>query len=87
AEPVESDQKKKRPRDPNAPKQPPSNFFLFTNSIREQVDKENPDATFVEKSKIYGARWQQLTEEEKKPFTEKAKREREKYLKEVAAYE
>jgi hypothetical protein len=57
---------KRKRRDPNAPKQPPSNFFLFSNAIREEVDRENPDASFTEKSKIYGARWQQLTEEEKR---------------------
>ncbi|KAG2230183.1 hypothetical protein INT48_000411 [Thamnidium elegans] len=44
---------KKKRRDPNAPKLPTSNFFLFTNSIREEVEKANPDATFAEKSKIY----------------------------------
>ncbi|EPB81885.1 high mobility group protein B2 [Mucor circinelloides 1006PhL] len=80
------DHKRKR-KDPNAPKQPPSNFFLFSNSIREQVDKQHPEASFTEKSKIYGARWRKLSEEQKKPFTEQAKKEREKYLKEVAAYE
>ncbi|KAL7314014.1 hypothetical protein PS15m_007677 [Mucor circinelloides] len=80
------DHKRKR-KDPNAPKQPPSNFFLFSNSIREQVDKQHPEASFTEKSKIYGARWRKLSEEQKKPFTEQAKKERERYLKEVAAYE
>lgn len=62
---VAQDQKRKR-KDPNAPKQPPSNFFLFSNAIREEVDRKNPNATFTEKSKIYGARWQQLTEDEKR---------------------
>ncbi|GAN01179.1 hypothetical protein MAM1_0005c00610 [Mucor ambiguus] len=84
---VANDDHKRKRKDPNAPKQPPSNFFLFSNSIREQVDKQNPEASFTEKSKIYGARWRKLSEEQKKPFTELAKKEREKYLKEVAAYE
>ncbi|KAL9537794.1 hypothetical protein MBANPS3_011457 [Mucor bainieri] len=84
---VATDDHKRKRKDPNAPKQPPSNFFLFSNSIREQVDKQHPEATFTEKSKIYGARWRKLSEEQKKPFTELAKKEREKYLKEVAAYE
>ncbi|KAI8079411.1 high mobility group box domain-containing protein [Thamnidium elegans] len=78
---------KKKRRDPNAPKLPTSNFFLFTNSIREEVEKANPDATFAEKSKIYGARWQRLSDEERKPFNERAKEEREKYNKEMAIYE
>ncbi|KAI7890706.1 high mobility group box domain-containing protein [Mucor mucedo] len=80
------DNKKKR-RDPNAPKPPTSNFFLFTNSIRDAVDKEFPDATFAEKSKIYGARWQLLSEEERKPFTEKANEERDRYKELMATYE
>ncbi|CAO3646411.1 unnamed protein product [Mucor fragilis] len=84
---VANDDHKRKRKDPNAPKQPPSNFFLFSNSIREQVDKQHPEASFSEKSKIYGARWRKLSEEQKKPFTELAKKEREKYLKEVAAYE
>ncbi|KAI9262882.1 high mobility group box domain-containing protein [Helicostylum pulchrum] len=78
---------KKKRRDPNAPKLPTSNFFLFTNSIREEVEKAHPDSTFAEKSKIYGARWQKLSDEERKPFNERAKEEREKYNKEMAIYE
>lgn len=62
---VEQHTKKKR-RDPNAPKPPASNYFLFTNSIREKIDKLHPTATFAEKSKIYGVEWQKLTEEQKK---------------------
>ncbi|GAA5817236.1 hypothetical protein MFLAVUS_010779 [Mucor flavus] len=78
---------KKKRRDPNAPKLPTSNFFLFTNSIREEVEKAHPDSTFAEKSKIYGARWQKLSDEERKPFNEKAKEERGKYNEEMVIYE
>ncbi|KAI8334908.1 high mobility group box domain-containing protein, partial [Choanephora cucurbitarum] len=77
----------KKRKDPNAPKQPASSFFIFTNSIREEIDKAYPNASFSEKSKLYGSRWQQLTEEEKKPYVELAKKERERYQKDVALYE
>lgn len=61
-----STENKKKRRDPNAPKPAASNFFLFTNSIRDEVEKAHPEASFAEKSKIYGARWQKLSEEARK---------------------
>ncbi|KAI8644648.1 high mobility group box domain-containing protein [Parasitella parasitica] len=86
AAPVDEN-KRKRPKDPNAPKQPLSKFLLFSNSIRDDVDKEYPDATFTEKSKIFGAKWRELTDEQKKPFTEQADKEKEIYLRKKAAYD
>ncbi|KAI8092451.1 high mobility group box domain-containing protein [Gilbertella persicaria] len=82
---TEKNQKKRK--DPHAPKPPPTSFILFSNSIREKIEQEKPNATFVEKSKIYGAEWQKLTEKERQPFVEEAKKEREEYKKKLAEYE
>jgi hypothetical protein len=52
-------------KDPNAPKHPPSSYLLYMLSIKDDVEKENPDSSFADKSKIYGANWKKLPEQEK----------------------
>ncbi|KAG1048355.1 hypothetical protein G6F43_009249 [Rhizopus delemar] len=79
--------KGKRKRDPDFPKQPTSNYLFYCNSIRADVDKEFPSASFVEKSKIYGERWKKLSDAEKKPYNEMAQKEKERYNRELETYE
>lgn len=38
--------KKKKKRDPNAPKKPKSSFMYFSNAKRAEVKAANPDASF-----------------------------------------
>lgn len=66
-------QPQKRKKDPNAPKHPPSSYFLYMLSIKDEVERENPESTFSEKSKIYGAKWQKLSDKEKQVKTLKMK--------------
>merc|ERR1712196_284379 len=37
----------KKPKDPNAPKRPMSGYFLFGNSVREQVQEELGTKDFI----------------------------------------
>lgn len=45
-----------------------------------QIKKENPEAEFKEISNILGAKWKNVTAEEKKPYEEKYQAEKEAYL-------
>lgn len=49
-----------------------------------QIKNENPDAEFKEISIILGAKWKNVSAEEKKPYEERYQAEKEAYLKVIA---
>ncbi|XP_007043200.2 PREDICTED: high mobility group B protein 7 [Theobroma cacao] len=79
--------KLKKGKDPNAPKRPPTAFFLFMDDFRKSYKEANPDAKGVTGvAKEGGEKWKSMSEEEKKPYVDKAaelKAEYEKALEEV----
>jgi len=78
--------KRRRKKDPNAPKQPLTAYVIFSNEVREHVINENPDANFPEIGKIIGAKWRALVAEDRKPYEEKANIERERYNRDLEEY-
>ncbi|KAG7461804.1 hypothetical protein MATL_G00194980 [Megalops atlanticus] len=77
---------KRKKKDPNAPKRPPSAFFLFCSEHRSALKNENPGITIGEIAKKLGEMWAKQSAKDKAPFEQKAAKLREKYEKEVAAY-
>ncbi|CAO2637222.1 High mobility group protein B1 [Lemmus lemmus] len=61
---------KKKFKDPNASKRPPSAFFLFCSEYRPQIKGEHPG----------------LSIDDKQPYGKKAAKLKEKYGKDIAAY-
>lgn len=57
---------RKAKKDPKAPKRALSAYMFFSQDWRERVKAENPDAGFGEIGKLLGARWKELSDEEKK---------------------
>jgi hypothetical protein len=53
-------------KDPKAPKRPLSAYMFFSQDWRERVKTENPNASFGEIGKLLGAKWKELSDEEKK---------------------
>lgn len=51
-----------------------------------EIKEENPDATFGELGKIIGAKWHELTEEDKAPYQEKADEDKKRYAKAIAEW-
>lgn len=78
--------KKKKFKDPNAPKRPPSAFFIFCSEFRPKVKSESPGLTIGEVAKRLGEMWNGTSAEDKQPYEKKASKLKEKYEKEVAAY-
>uniref|UniRef100_A0A7S2CA52 HMG box domain-containing protein n=1 Tax=Florenciella parvula TaxID=236787 RepID=A0A7S2CA52_9STRA len=78
--------KGKAAKDPNAPKRATTAYFFFLADTRETAKAENPGLSVTELSKVIGAKWKELTPEEKSKFEEKAKADKERYAEEVAAY-
>mmetsp|Transcript_11296 Transcript_11296/g.30174 ORF Transcript_11296/g.30174 Transcript_11296/m.30174 type:complete len:343 (-) Transcript_11296:89-1117(-) len=73
------------------PKRAVSAYWLFTNKVREEVTKEskeknNGKANMGDIAKAMSARWQALSEAEKKEFEEKAAEDKQRFEKEMEAY-
>ena len=60
-------------------KKPKSAYLIFSQEVRQKVLDENPGIKFGEVGKKIGGMWKALTEEEKAPYNEQAKAEKEKY--------
>ncbi|XP_074565770.1 high mobility group B protein 13-like isoform X1 [Curcuma longa] len=82
---VEKEGKKvRKEKDPLKPKQPMSAFFLFSKERRETLLQEKK--TILEISKIAGEEWKNMTEEQKAPYEEIAKKLKENYNQEMEIY-
>ncbi|MFT7818450.1 High-mobility group box 1-like [Arapaima gigas] len=79
-------EKKKRFKDPNAPKRPPSAFFIFCAEFRPKVKEETPGMSIGDVAKKLGEMWNSTSAEEKQPYEKKAAKLKEKYEKDIAAY-
>ncbi|KAK4336743.1 hypothetical protein RND71_043660 [Anisodus tanguticus] len=84
--PPKNSKKKKRSKDPNAPKRALSAFFWFCNDERPKVRGEQPDATVGEIAKELGKRWADCTPEQKKKYEALANKDKARYEKESENY-
>ena len=81
------EKKQKKVKDPNKPKRPMSAYFLFMNSVRPEVRKDNPEATIGEVAKIMGKMWAEIDADKKAKFDKEAAAAKKKWEVEKAAYE
>jgi hypothetical protein len=78
--------RRRKQKDPNAPKKPKSAYFLFAESRRAALREENPAAKISVIAKLTGEEWRGLTDEDKKPFFEEAGKLKAVYDQQMAAY-
>ncbi|XP_006886628.1 PREDICTED: high mobility group protein B4 [Elephantulus edwardii] len=78
--------RKRRKRDPQAPRRPPSSFILFCKEHYAQLKRENPGWSVVEVAKATGKMWSETTDLEKQPYEQKAALLRAKYHEDLEAY-
>jgi len=76
----------KKKKDPNAPKQPLSAYFIFSTEERLKVKNENPNYSICEVAKELGRRWAEMDPSLKQRFQARAEEGRQKYDVEMAAY-
>lgn len=69
-----------------APRRPMSAFLFYSIGKRQQIKEENPQMKNTEISRVLGEMWRSLSEEERRPFVEKEKTEREKYKVAIAEW-
>lgn len=82
---VDSKAKGKK-KDPNAPKRPPSAFFLFCSEYRPKIKSEHPGLSIGDTAKKLGEMWSEQSAKDKQPYEQKAAKLKEKYEKDVADY-
>ena len=71
----------KKKKDPNAPKRPPSGFFLFCSEFHPKMKSTNPGISIGDVAKKLGEMWNNLNDSEKQPYITKAAKLKEKYEK------
>jgi len=71
--------RKRTRKDPSAPKRPMSTFLCFALKERPKIKQKNPEMANTNVSRLLGEAWRAATEEEKRPYVEKEKKERDKY--------
>lgn len=87
---VDKDKGKKKSTRPKkeagAPKGPVASYMMFSNTKREQVVAENPGLSMIEISRTIGQHWKSLSAEEKQPYEELAKKDKERYAREMEEF-
>lgn len=82
--------KKKRKRkwkDPNAPKRPLGAYFYYFKANNDRVKQEHPE--FIQKEVVakIAADWKLLSEEQKEPFVAKSTQDKQRYVREKEIYD
>jgi high mobility group protein B1 len=78
--------RKRKKKDPNAPKRPLSAFFLFCHDERPAVKLIHPSYSVGDVAKELGDRWSKVQPDQKGKYEAKAQQEKGRYEKEVATY-
>ncbi|KAL1920814.1 uncharacterized protein VTP21DRAFT_11449 [Calcarisporiella thermophila] len=78
--------RKRRAKDPKAPKHPMSGFFFFLSAMRPAIAAELPGSTVGPISKRIAEQWRSMSAEEREPWEEKARRDKERYARETQEY-
>jgi len=68
------------------PKRPATAFILFCNDERPKLQSEHPEMKFGEIGKHLGELWNTCSDKQKKKYTEKSLKEKERYGNETAEY-
>lgn len=79
--------RKKPKKDPNAPKKSMTAYSLFFRDTQASIKCQNQQASFGEISRIVATMWDSLEPHEKEKYTSQADKDRQVYLKALAAYE
>lgn len=78
--------KQKKKKDENAPKKPSSAYIFFGQSARASIKAKNPDMPPKEIMRELGVQWKAMSAEEKKPYEEMARKDKQRHEDELEVY-
>ncbi len=78
--------KRKRLKDPYAPKRNKGSFVLFTEEERPRIKQEMPDIKFTDMGVILGERWRALSKDQKERYEALANQEKIRFAQETENY-
>jgi len=78
---------RKEKRDPNLPKKNLTSYIYFSNSIREEMKTNCPEATFCELGKLMGIEFKKLNQEQRDVFNVLAAKDKLRYDGAMVEYE
>jgi hypothetical protein len=78
--------KKRKTRDPNAPKKPKTSYILFSLAERPRFVQQHPDMKATDVMCALGKRWNKMSKDEKHQYDEAYKLEKKKYDAAILAY-
>ncbi|KAG7096569.1 hypothetical protein E1B28_003990 [Marasmius oreades] len=78
--------KRKRVKDPNAPKRPASSYIIFQNNVRQALKQKHPDLSPSELRTLISQEWSTLKDEDKEHYKKEAEAAKVKYTAQKAAY-
>jgi len=79
--------KNKKVKDPNAPKRALSAWIIYTNEMRPKFKSDNPEKSTTELTTLMSQEWRNMTNEDKKKYTDLADVDKQRYMKEKEEYE
>ena len=79
--------KVKKRKDPDLPKRALSSYLYFCSAYREQIKKDNPEASMTDISKLLGKKWKSLQESEKEPYETLHLQDKSRYEEEYEIYQ
>ncbi|KAK4400176.1 High mobility group B protein 7 [Sesamum angolense] len=78
--------KEKKAKNPNAPKRPPTAFFVFMEEFRKSYKEANPECKSVAMvAKEGGEKWKSMSDEDKKVYIDRAAELKAEYEKALAS--
>ncbi|PUZ75026.1 hypothetical protein GQ55_1G114500 [Panicum hallii var. hallii] len=75
---------RKKDKDPSKPKQPMSAYFVYSQERRAALVEEKKNVPEI--GKITGEEWKNMTEAQKSPYEEVAKKQKEEYHRQMEVY-
>jgi len=78
--------RKKKVKDPRAPKHPMSAYLIYLTNMRPVVVKEQPKLSAKEVMAQVGQMWKKLSEEDKAPYVNEARKKSEEYYQEMGKF-
>ncbi|XP_063726472.1 TOX high mobility group box family member 4-like isoform X2 [Symsagittifera roscoffensis] len=78
--------RRRKKKDPNAPKKNLSPFFIFSKLKRPEIMKDHPSKGVGEISKVLSAEWSNMSEEDKSMYVRMSEEDKVRYQKQLEQY-